>query len=121
MPGRGTYFLRILFIKLLVRFCGANPPWTDLVIPITAGASNEVFPIPANFNYSDPNAVDALIYQLGSNGPYPVQSTCATFVISARYCAPQVNITSRANTIQLLVHGVTCYKLYWSGLSYPVG
>lgn len=124
MPLPGTFsLLQIPVIKILLRLCEANPPCTDLVIPITAGASNNVFPIPGNFNYSDPNAVDALIYQIGSNEPYPVQSTRGTFQLSARYCAPQVNIASRAKTIQLLVlvHGVTYNKLYWSGLSYPVG
>ncbi len=108
-------------VMILLRLCAANPFCTDQLISISAGASDQVFPIPTNFNYSNPDDVDALIYQIGHNGPYPVQSTSGTFQLSARYCAPQVNIASRANTLQLLVHGVTYNKLYWSGLSYPVG
>ena len=115
------FLLQLFAIGFLLRQCSANPPCTDLVISIMAEASNEVFPTPANFNYSDPNAVDALVRNVGVNGPYPVQATSDTYQISARYCPSQVSIASRASTIQLLVHGVTYNKLYWSGLSYPFG
>ncbi|KAI9853219.1 MAG: hypothetical protein M1830_006740 [Pleopsidium flavum] len=41
--------------------------------------------------------------------------------MSVRFCEPEVMVASRNLTIQLLVHGVTETKLYWSGLGYPVG
>ncbi|CAD6503829.1 BgTH12-05574 [Blumeria graminis f. sp. triticale] len=41
------------------------------------------------------------------------------FNIAARYCEPEVKNPSRANTIQLLVHGITYTKNYWSGLGPP--
>ncbi|MCJ1362775.1 hypothetical protein MMC16_001881 [Acarospora aff. strigata] len=41
--------------------------------------------------------------------------------MSVRFCEPEVVNNNRKNTVQLLVHGVTETKLYWSGLSYPTG
>ena len=115
------FLLQLIAVGIFRFFGAANPSCTDLVIPLTAGASNGVYPIPANFNYNDPNAVDALIYQVSHNGPYPFQPTSGTFQISARYCIPQNSVASRADALQLLVHGATYDKDYWSGLSYPNG
>ncbi|KAF2161610.1 hypothetical protein M409DRAFT_28004 [Zasmidium cellare ATCC 36951] len=42
-----------------------------------------------------------------------------TYQIAARYCEPEVKNSSRTNTLQLLVHGVTYTKDYWSGLGPP--
>lgn len=42
-----------------------------------------------------------------------------TYNISARYCEPEFRNSSRSNTIQLLVHGITYTKDYWSGLGAP--
>lgn len=39
--------------------------------------------------------------------------------ISARYCEPAIAYPSRSHSIQLLVHGGTYSKDYWSGLGYP--
>ncbi|KUL82312.1 hypothetical protein ZTR_09725 [Talaromyces verruculosus] len=36
--------------------------------------------------------------------------------ISARYCEPTVNVAGRNTSIQLLVHGITYTKSYWSAL-----
>lgn len=44
----------------------------------------------------------------------------ATYSISASYCPPTVAIPHRAQTVQLLVHGATANKYYWSALG-PVG
>ncbi|RKF53520.1 putative ctr copper transporter family protein [Erysiphe neolycopersici] len=43
----------------------------------------------------------------------------STYNISARFCEPEVRNSSRSNTIQLLVHGITYTKNYWSGLGAP--
>lgn len=117
------FFLLGLSVLQLLHLCTANPPCTDLVIPITAAATNEVIPIPTTLNYSDPASVAAFIQTIigDADATYPGIPTSGTFQISARYCAPQVTVASRNKTIQLLVHGVTENKLYWSGLGYPVG
>ncbi|KAE9375083.1 hypothetical protein N431DRAFT_463194 [Stipitochalara longipes BDJ] len=44
----------------------------------------------------------------------------AAYNISASYCSPTLNIPNRAKTVQLLVHGATKNKFYWSALG-PVG
>lgn len=44
----------------------------------------------------------------------------ATYQISASYCAPTLTVPSRAQTVQLLLHGATANKYYWSALG-PVG
>ncbi|KAI0995065.1 hypothetical protein K3495_g13116 [Podosphaera aphanis] len=46
-------------------------------------------------------------------------SVSGTFNIAARYCEPEVQNPARANTIQILVHGITYSKDYWSGLGSP--
>ncbi len=87
------FLLQLFTVGLLLRPCSANPPCTDLVISITAEASNEVFPIPTNFNYSDPNLVDALIHNIGANGPYPVQATSGTVLPKSALPAGQVQFS----------------------------
>lgn len=116
-------FLLGLTALQLLNLCAANPNCTDLVIPITATATNPVIPIPTTLNTSDSGALSAFIQTIigDADATYPGVPTGGTFRISARYCEPQVSIASRHNTVQLLVHGVTENKLYWSGLSYPVG
>jgi pimeloyl-ACP methyl ester carboxylesterase len=41
------------------------------------------------------------------------------FGISARFCEPAKTVHSRRNTVQLLVHGFTYSKDYWSALAFP--
>ena len=102
--------------------CAANPNCTVLTIPLTAEASNEVFPIPTGFNFSAA-ATDALVQTVIGNADtvYPVVPTTFTGVISARYCKPTVKIANRTHIIQFFMSGVTENKLYWSGLGYPQG
>ena len=49
-----------------------------------------------------------------------VSLPAATYQISASYCPPTVFIPSRSRTVQLLLHGATANKYYWSALG-PVG
>jgi pimeloyl-ACP methyl ester carboxylesterase len=44
----------------------------------------------------------------------------AVYDISASYCSPTLSIPSRAQAVQLLVHGATQNKFYWSAFG-PVG
>lgn len=44
----------------------------------------------------------------------------AVYQISASYCPPTIFVASRARTVQLLIHGATANKYYWSALG-PVG
>ncbi|KAL1968457.1 hypothetical protein VTN77DRAFT_1986 [Rasamsonia byssochlamydoides] len=46
---------------------------------------------------------------------FPVPA--ATYNISATYCPPTAAVVHRARSIQLLVHGATGNKLYWSALA----
>ncbi|EFX01970.1 ctr copper transporter family protein [Grosmannia clavigera kw1407] len=55
-----------------------------------------------------------------------LKSSTAPFVtvtqnvnVSARYCEPEVEVPGRENSIQVLVHGITYSKVYWSALGFP--
>ncbi|KAJ9604578.1 hypothetical protein H2200_010691 [Cladophialophora chaetospira] len=43
----------------------------------------------------------------------------ATYNISATYCPPLKAVANRSQTVQLLIHGATGNKLYWSALASP--
>ena len=101
----------------------ANPSCTYLHIPLTATASNEVFPIPTGLNFSNPAAVSAFVQTiLGDAGTaYPLIPTTFAGIVAARYCEPEVQIANRSDVIQIFVSGVTENNLYWFGLGYPNG
>ena len=44
----------------------------------------------------------------------------AVYQISAAYCPPTVSVAGRSRVVQLLIHGGTADKYYWSALG-PVG
>jgi pimeloyl-ACP methyl ester carboxylesterase len=56
------------------------------------------------------------IVPLNSFNDTGVIQPSATYNISASYCPPTTLVSHRANTIQLLLHGGTSNKLYWSAL-----
>lgn len=113
----------ILSTLLTAPFTSANPACTYLHIPLTATASNEVFPIPTSLNFSDSAAVSAFVQTiLGDAGTaYPLIPTTFTGIVAARYCEPEVKIANRSDVIQMFVSGVTENNLYWFGLGYPNG
>ncbi|KAK3181415.1 hypothetical protein K4F52_007277 [Lecanicillium sp. MT-2017a] len=45
----------------------------------------------------------------------PTRLVGGSYSISARYCEPLVDVPHRRNTLQVLVHGITYTKDYWSG------
>ena len=102
----------------------ANPSCTYLEIPISATASNNVYPIPTDLNYDSPGALNALVQTIigdGNTAAFPVIPTAFNGIIAARYCPPQVQIANRSDVIQLYMSGVTENNLYWFGLGYPNG
>lgn len=113
----------ILSTLLTAPFTSANPACTYLHIPLTATASNEVFPIPTGLNFSDSAAVSAFVQTiLGDAGTaYPLIPTTFAGIVAARYCEPEVKIANRSDVIQMFVSGVTENNLYWFGLGYPNG
>lgn len=113
----------ILSTFLTTSLVSANPNCTEFRIPLTATASNEVFPIPVGLNYSNPAAISGLVQTvLGDAGTvYPVIPTTFTGIIAGRYCEPEVTIANRSDVVQLFMSGVTENNLYWFGLGYPNG
>ena len=103
--------------------CLANPTCTYLEIPIKATASNQVFPVPTDLDYSKPGAISALIQTVIGNviATYPTVPTTFDGIVAARYCEPQVQVANRSDVIQMFVSGVTENNLYWFGLGYPNG
>ena len=118
---------RIIFVQILCLLCAytcyANPNCTDYSIPLTATASNQVIPVPANLNYSNPGAVNAFIQTIIGDAITSFALVPSTFTghITARFCEPEVYVANRTNVVQYFVSGVTENKLYWSGLGYPTG
>ena len=114
----------VLSTLLTTPLVSANPTnCTYLRIPLTATASNEVFPIPTDLDYSSPGALAALVQTIAGDAgtTYPGIPTTFSGVIAARYCEPEVVVANRSNVVQMFVSGVTENNLYWFGLSYPTG
>ena len=118
----GVVMVQVLCL-VCTHICYANPNCTDLYIPLTATASNEVFPVPTNLNYSNPGAVNAFFQTIIGDvvTTYPLIPTTFTGHITARFCEPEVYVANRSDVVQYFVSGVTENKLYWSGLGYPNG
>lgn len=119
----GLLAVLILFLQHIPS-TAANPSCTYLEIPISATASNEKFPVPAGFNYSNPGAINALVQTVigdGNTAVFPGIPTSFNGIIAARYCPPEVTIANRSDVIQLFMSGVTENNLYWFGLGYPNG
>ncbi|CAJ0550196.1 Ff.00g101260.m01.CDS01 [Fusarium sp. VM40] len=68
----------------------------DVVIPVTISATNLQIPI-------------------ASTGPEFNVPVRGTFNIAARYCEPEIKIPFKQHTLQILVHGITYDRNYWSG------
>lgn len=121
--GPLTITTLVLSTFLTTPLVSANPNCTNLRIPLTATASNEVFPVPVGLNYSNPASVSAFVQTvLGDAGTlFPGIPTTFTGIIAARYCAPEVVVANRSDVIQLFMSGVTENNLYWFGLGYPNG
>ncbi|EPE09769.1 alpha beta-hydrolase [Ophiostoma piceae UAMH 11346] len=51
----------------------------------------------------------------------PYVSVTRNISVSARYCEPEIKVLGREKAIQVLVHGITYDKEYWSALDYQPG
>ncbi|KAH6699741.1 hypothetical protein BKA61DRAFT_582913 [Leptodontidium sp. MPI-SDFR-AT-0119] len=69
---------------------------TNVVIPVTITATNLHIPI-------------------ATTGPVFDVPVHGTFNIAARYCEPEIKVPSKQKTLQILVHGITYDRNYWSG------
>ncbi|KAG7416594.1 hypothetical protein Forpi1262_v016707 [Fusarium oxysporum f. sp. raphani] len=69
---------------------------TDVIIPVTLSVNNFQIPI-------------------ASTGPAFNVPVHGTFNIAARYCEPEIKIPFKQHTLQILVHGITYDRNYWSG------
>lgn len=122
--GSSLTSLAVLALSFLhIPHTAANPSCSYLEIPISATASNQVFPIPTGLNYSNPAAVSALVQTVIGDAftTYPLIPTSFNGIVAARYCEPVVKIANRTDVIQLFMSGVTENNLYWFGLGYPNG
>jgi len=97
--------LSLLFILLVGQSAGAvlikkQTNCQNITIPVSAAANNAALPDTLTYLTLSTllGSLDALIFDTLISGD---------FNISATYCAPTVNIPSRANTLQFLVHGIT--------------
>lgn len=115
--------LSLLLTASFFLFTSANPTCTYLEIPIRATASNEVFPIPTDLDYTSPAAISSLLQTLIGDAvtTFPLKPTSFDGIVAARYCDPEVVVANRSDVIQLYMSGVTENNLYWFGLGYPDG
>lgn len=88
----------------------------NVKIQVSATALNKV--LPTNLNISSLTIDDRDQFQSELSSA-PSKEVSGTYTIAARYCEPEKNVPSRKNTLQMLVHGVTYDRNYWSGLGPP--
>ncbi|KAJ5083955.1 alpha/beta-hydrolase [Penicillium alfredii] len=91
---------------------------SDITLSVTASSHADDIVLP-NLNPKNPNFVDDLLNAgVGDVGRvWPLIPVGDTFNISAIFCEPKVY--NEANAVQLLAHGATYNKLYWTGLGLP--
>ncbi|KAI0997620.1 hypothetical protein K3495_g10568 [Podosphaera aphanis] len=92
------------------------PTCSDINIPVSLDTLN--FNIDSDLNSQD-SLKNAMQKFFNSNNTSPTVRVNGQYNIAARYCEPEVRNATRANTIQILVHGITYTKDYWSGLGAP--
>lgn len=63
------------------------------------------------------SALNGLLGLLGLQSPFSWGTVQGTYSIAGRYCEPEVYVSSRANTLQLLVHPATYDRNYVSVLT----
>jgi len=104
-----------LILPLVAR---AAPGCSEITLTVTA--SSEAHDIVApNLDPSDSNFVDGLVNTVvGDVGRiWPIIPVEGTYDISATFCEPEKY--NDANAVQILSHGATYNKLYWTGLGLP--
>lgn len=119
--GFTTAFQYFLLLLALTLTASAHPPKRNCAIVkfnIHASAETVTFPNPPG---PDDEAANV---QFMANALYPgpvtngTQTTTGDFVIHGLYCKPTANVKKTANTLQLLVHGITYNSTMWSGYGF---
>ncbi|KAJ2970620.1 hypothetical protein NQ176_g8103 [Zarea fungicola] len=86
----------------------------EIFIPIDVSANNKNIPITLDLQLlTNISNLSQMIVKLDSS------SVHGRFSIGARYCEPRKEVASRRNTLQILYHGITYTRDYWSGLAPP--
>lgn len=86
----------------------------DIAIPVSVSALNKNFPPDLSIDsLLTPGLLNKIVAGLTSS------LVSGDYTIGARYCEPSKDIASRRDTLQVLVHGITYTKDYWSGLAPP--
>ncbi|KAH9216638.1 alpha/beta-hydrolase [Leptodontidium sp. 2 PMI_412] len=88
----------------------ASPRCSDITIPVTISSQNA--DLPSGFSLADPDAgeiIANLMFNVSIHGSYNIAAT---------FCEPEVYVPTRANTLQLLVHGATYARSFWSGVGF---
>lgn len=98
----------------------AAPTCQDILVPVTAQSQAHEIILPPNLD-GNPNAINDLLNSAAGmvTGLFPLVPITGSYNISAKYCEPENPDPAHADTIQLLVHGATYTKTYWTGLDLP--
>lgn len=103
-------------VLLLSQTAFADPKSTlqcqDIGLTVTAQALNKKLPD----NLKDLFTINGFNKLTAAFESLPTQLVGGTYTISARYCEPLTKVEQRQNTLQILVHGLTYDKDYWSGV-----
>jgi hypothetical protein len=84
-----------------------GPTCQNIMFPVTVSSTNAQ--LPADLDPSGPVLESILTDVVGIVFDVLIQGT---YTIAASYCEPEVHIPSRANALQLLVHGATYDRNY---------
>lgn len=89
-----------------------GPICQNITFPVTISSTNAQ--LPADLDPSGPALESILTDLVGIVFDTLIEGT---YTIAASYCEPEVHVPSRANTLQLLVHGATYDRNYVSHIS----
>ncbi|PLB36516.1 alpha/beta hydrolase [Aspergillus candidus] len=104
---------------ILPHFTRADPRCSEISFDTTIrSAKAEKIELPS-LNLNTPDLIGGLLNSvLGYVGHiWPLVPVEGTYSISATFCEPETY--NGADAVQILVHGATYNKLYWSGLGLP--
>ncbi|CAL5869860.1 uncharacterized protein PFLUO_LOCUS4091 [Penicillium psychrofluorescens] len=88
----------------------------DVAITVSATASN--LDIPGDLDLASLTPADGE-YVANLTATLPRKSITGIYTIAGRYCEPANADPARQNTLQILVHGITYDRNYWSGMGPP--
>ncbi|GME44931.1 Alpha/beta hydrolase fold-1 [Neofusicoccum parvum] len=95
----------------------SGPACSDVSLSVTISAENRHVPGYLASGLQDATLTLAGIEQLLNSVGDEVQIALVngTYSIAGRFCEPEVQVAGREDAIQLLVHGITYDRNYWSG------